>query len=240
MRFLATLLFILLSPGVLLTIPPVANKIFMSRQTSLIAVFVHAVLFFLILKFRDRLPFVNRIEGFSDTPEPGSPGGTCIGPQQRCGGSLSCDGGTCRQLGVKEDAACDANKVCASGLSCQNGTCQKPPGTPGGSCLADGTCLKGSGLTCVDNKCKTLNISKGQGCNDHRLCASDLTCITGSCKRSNLPLGDLCSLNDICSSGLLCDSNKCKSQSSLAGPCDAFNACPPPLVCNRGVCMNPQ
>jgi len=71
MLFLATVLFVLLSPGVLLTLPPVGSKIFMSGKTSLIAVLVHAVVFYLILCFRDRLPIVSMIEGFSadmDTP----------------------------------------------------------------------------------------------------------------------------------------------------------------------------
>lgn len=71
MLLLATLLFVVLSPGILLTLPPVGSKIFMSGKTSMIAVLVHAVVFYLILCFRDRLPIVNMIEGFSadmDTP----------------------------------------------------------------------------------------------------------------------------------------------------------------------------
>ena len=67
MLLAATLLFILLSPGVLLTLPPVGPKILMSGKTSLIAVLVHAVVFYLVLCYRDRIPILNRIEGFSDT-----------------------------------------------------------------------------------------------------------------------------------------------------------------------------
>jgi hypothetical protein len=44
-------LFILLSPGVLLTLPPVGKKIFMSGQTSIQAVLVHALVFSAILYF---------------------------------------------------------------------------------------------------------------------------------------------------------------------------------------------
>ena len=44
-----TLLFILLSPGFLLTIPPVGKNIFMSGQTSISAVLVHALIFTAIL-----------------------------------------------------------------------------------------------------------------------------------------------------------------------------------------------
>ena len=46
------LLFVLLSPGVLLTLPPVGSQIFMSGKTSLIAVLVHAVVFVFII-YRD-------------------------------------------------------------------------------------------------------------------------------------------------------------------------------------------
>ena len=71
MLLLATLLFVVLSPGILLTLPPVGSKIFMSGKTSVIAVLVHALVFYLILCFRDSIPIVNMIEGFSsdmDTP----------------------------------------------------------------------------------------------------------------------------------------------------------------------------
>jgi hypothetical protein len=73
MLLLATLLFVVLSPGILLTLPPVGSKIFMSGKTSLIAVLVHAVVFYLILCFRDRLPIVNMIEGFEAQGEEGTP-----------------------------------------------------------------------------------------------------------------------------------------------------------------------
>ncbi len=43
------LLFILLSPGLLLTLPPVGKKIFMSGQTSVAAILVHALVFTLVL-----------------------------------------------------------------------------------------------------------------------------------------------------------------------------------------------
>ena len=43
------ILFILLSPGVLLTIPPVGKKLFASGQTSPLAVLVHALVFSAVL-----------------------------------------------------------------------------------------------------------------------------------------------------------------------------------------------
>lgn len=39
------ILFFLLSPGVLLTLPPVGKKIWMSGQTSITAAIVHAIVF---------------------------------------------------------------------------------------------------------------------------------------------------------------------------------------------------
>jgi hypothetical protein len=43
------LLFVLLSPGLLLTLPPVGKKVFMSGQTSTLAILVHALVFTLVL-----------------------------------------------------------------------------------------------------------------------------------------------------------------------------------------------
>ena len=51
--WLLLVLFVLLSPGVLLTLPPVGGQVFMSGKTSLIAVLVHAVIFVLILSQLD-------------------------------------------------------------------------------------------------------------------------------------------------------------------------------------------
>lgn len=48
---LAVLLFVVLSPGVLLTIPPVGKKIFMSGKTSVIAILVHAAIFGVLMWF---------------------------------------------------------------------------------------------------------------------------------------------------------------------------------------------
>jgi len=54
MLVLATILFILMSPGVLLTLPPIDNwtvdGILMSQQTNSLAIFVHGALYFTLLK----------------------------------------------------------------------------------------------------------------------------------------------------------------------------------------------
>ena len=67
MKLLATLLFILLSPGLLLTIPPIGGVLYRSGKTSVAAILVHAVLFYLILMFHDSIPLINQIEGFQGT-----------------------------------------------------------------------------------------------------------------------------------------------------------------------------
>ena len=54
MLVLATILFILLSPGLLLTIPPIddwtMNGVLMSGKTKHHAIFVHGALYFVLLK----------------------------------------------------------------------------------------------------------------------------------------------------------------------------------------------
>jgi len=68
-----TLFFILLSPGVLLTLPPLGN-IFLSQKTSLIAVFTHGILFWLLINYKRYIPFTQSMEGFQDAvPEPTGP-----------------------------------------------------------------------------------------------------------------------------------------------------------------------
>ncbi len=61
------LLFVLLSPGLLLTLPPVGKKVFMSCQTSTLAIVVHAVVFFLLLSYKDSIPVLNQLEPFQGT-----------------------------------------------------------------------------------------------------------------------------------------------------------------------------
>ena len=56
------LLFILLSPGFLLTIPPVGKKVLMSGQTSITAVLVHSLIF---AGFIYGFKTMNNFEGFT-------------------------------------------------------------------------------------------------------------------------------------------------------------------------------
>jgi hypothetical protein len=62
--WLLLVLFVLLSPGVLLTLPPVGGQVFMSGKTSLIAVLVHAVIFVLLVRNASNIPVLNQLDGF--------------------------------------------------------------------------------------------------------------------------------------------------------------------------------
>ncbi len=111
MILLATLLFILLSPGILLTIPPVGSKIFRSGKTSFIAVLVHAVLFALILYCRNKLPILNQIEGFNT-----------------CKNHWDCNSSNCVNGQCKAAIGCRDNRDCsAMGGECQNRKCKVYP-----------------------------------------------------------------------------------------------------------------
>ena len=51
MLLLATIFFLVLSPGMLITLPPTAGSgVFSSQTTSHIAIIVHSALFFLMLR----------------------------------------------------------------------------------------------------------------------------------------------------------------------------------------------
>jgi len=85
----ATLLFILLSPGLLLTLPAKTSKeFFMSRQTSLTAIFVHGLLFAVIYWLY--LGSCSVSEGFEAVPEQPN-----CGIHPPCPTGFSCINGTC-------------------------------------------------------------------------------------------------------------------------------------------------
>ena len=63
MMFLCAVLFFLLSPGVLLTLPPGSKGVWMSGQTSVAAAIVHALVFVLALHFVKR--YLRSMEGFA-------------------------------------------------------------------------------------------------------------------------------------------------------------------------------
>jgi hypothetical protein len=77
------LLFFLLSPGVLLTIPPCSKGLFLSGQTSILAAAVHAVVFVIVGHIVWRYivsPAI--ISGFESPCPPGQM--ACPGPNNKC------------------------------------------------------------------------------------------------------------------------------------------------------------
>ena len=83
--FLPTLLFVLLSPGVLLTLPPKGKGIYMTGQTSLVAVAVHAVVFALAFTY---LRGTGMFEGFQDAAK-------CTTVSDCSGQNMKCENGMC-------------------------------------------------------------------------------------------------------------------------------------------------
>lgn len=203
----AVLLFAALSPGVLLTIPPVGNTIFMSGKTSILSVLVHAVLFAGILYCCKRMCGSFFIEGF-DTPAAGTPGGACLTRTQNgqqvkyCNNAdITCSNDNiCRQVNVVNGGTCDTNHLCGSGLTCTNGQCIYAPGDYRGPCKSDGTCNNNS-LTCSNNVCKRRALL-GNSCPDDNTVCTSGSCFNGVCKNV-FELGTVCSTgsNNVCREG---------------------------------------
>jgi hypothetical protein len=61
------LLFFILSPGVLLTLPAGPRGVFMSGQTSLLAAFVHAIVFAIVFAYRRDIPVLREVLAFADS-----------------------------------------------------------------------------------------------------------------------------------------------------------------------------
>lgn len=64
-----TILFILLSPGLIITLPLYTKNGFLSYRTNTIAVFIHAIVFMILLILINRFSLFNGIEGFQLTRE---------------------------------------------------------------------------------------------------------------------------------------------------------------------------
>lgn len=101
MLVLAAILFFVLSPGVLLTLPPVGNKIFMSGKTSISAAAVHAVVFALLYACLKKC-WKYTVEGFGDLPK----GSDCGKGKNPNGTYYSYDASMCESnnCSVTEDA----------------------------------------------------------------------------------------------------------------------------------------
>jgi len=103
--FFVAAMFFLLSPGVLLTLPPVGGKIFMSRKTSLAAAAVHAIVFILAIQLIEWLQLVYS-EGFLVCGSGYTlSGGSCVAACGTNGQSGACGKGTCKKVAGKYKCA---------------------------------------------------------------------------------------------------------------------------------------
>jgi hypothetical protein len=189
---LATLLFILLSPGVVLTLPPVGKRVFMSGKTSLIAVAVHAVVFYLLLKYRNSIPLLNQVEGFQSKES------LKKGFNELCrdfnNNTWTCqDGLECTKVNRvykcmrKLGTACKEDTECTSSW-CSNGKCTNPVTVKLNEECKRGRVCEG-GLVCRNDpkggvsRCKK---NEGQPCNINIDCdfpGGDIKCATTTNRR---------------------------------------------------------
>ena len=111
MKYLVlAILFFVLSPGVLLTLPPVGKKIWMSGQTSITSALVHAFVFVGILYLIQKN--TKWVEGFATS--------IC---DPKCGNGFVCQDGKCVQIrgpGFK----CKRTWDCDDQYDCVDGKCQ--------------------------------------------------------------------------------------------------------------------
>ena len=103
----ATLLFILLSPGFLLTLPAESKGFFMSRQTSLSSIIVHALIFAVLYQLY--LNTCSAWEGFGLS----EPDQKICGIHRPCPVGFGCTNGTCIDLRdrVLSDADIDQMQI---------------------------------------------------------------------------------------------------------------------------------
>ncbi len=66
---LVILLFILLSPGMLLTLPPINGKFWMTRKTSVTSVLVHAAVFGLAVHLLKSYYYFETFQGCGAAPK---------------------------------------------------------------------------------------------------------------------------------------------------------------------------
>jgi len=156
---LLALLFFLLSPGVIVTLPPVGKQLFMSGKTSVISAVVHTVAFVVLVSlFHVRESFQRR---------------TCPDGMTMFGNScVSCPGGSYCPQG--EAIQCPAGTVSAGGAS----SC---------SVCSPGTYSKGAGILC--EKCPGGKYCPDNGTVAPVECPSGFYCAEGASYPIRCPIG---------------------------------------------------
>ena len=144
MWWFKALLFFLLSPGVLLTIPAGSRGVWMSGQTSITSALVHAIVFVGILYFIQSN--TNVMEGFA----------TACSFNSDCGNNAYCENKKCVS-GCKIDSTCGSGKICVN-KNCVDG------------CKSSATC--GQGKYCLNQKC-VPGCYNDMGCNPDEECINN-------------------------------------------------------------------
>jgi hypothetical protein len=186
MMLVATLLFILLSPGIFLTLPPGKKGIFMSGQTSFLAVLVHALIFSILLPF---------IMYFIETSEPFYYQPSLAGNTSR----IFPPGSSCKGTGmgnINGQGAC-SSRVCINN-KCAVDTGLKCPDPAKNVCAYDG---------CIEGTCGRFSDGINGKCRTNEKCGSKL-CIEGTCGK--VDGGQACKTNEKCKSNK-CTNNKCEN-----------------------------
>ena len=129
------LLFIVLTPGIVLTLPPVGKKIFGSGKSSFTAACVHAVIFVVLLNLFNIEAFQDSGDiTFEDTGEPCG--------DTTCSTSQMCVNDICQPK-------C-GNTVCSSTQLCIGNICKTKCGNTNTVCSSSQTCMKvGTTSRCV-------------------------------------------------------------------------------------------
>jgi hypothetical protein len=172
-------------------------------------------------------------------PPPSACGESCAAPGATCVSSLTCEKGTCQQLGVDAGLVCSACKICKTGLDCKGGKCTAPPPPPsacGESCAAPGaTCV--SGLTCEKGTCQQLGVDAGLACSACKICKNGLDCKDGKCaaKQVIAKCCEKCGTGPSdakCESGTYCVNGTCIKSVGAGSKCSACQVCSKGLTCN--------
>jgi hypothetical protein len=179
MYFILAVLFFVLSPGILLTLPPVGKKVFLSGKTSLLAAAVHAVVFWLVIRC---LKWRGLLEGFQTSTS----AETSSTPVAAVAASPT------QAMPVLRDMPCHSDFSCESpNLSCakvdknrdiaRNYRCKLKTGQP---CSITAECEPGNYCK-VDTldplrtmKCVPSILPSSINCTSNDNCPSSYTCIT--------------------------------------------------------------
>lgn len=123
-----TLLFAILSPGLLLLVPPVFKAV-LKNPLSFLAIVLNIALFYMVLTNIKYIPYLNTLEGFQDDTPPDTSIPTIVGPPTDSNGNTISE--ACMKCAQKClmfsvigpcDSACYSSTHSAECISCHKNT----------------------------------------------------------------------------------------------------------------------